>query len=145
MLTRHKSQLIGLNTVVDHLDYKFKPLIAWTDTFPLHSQICQLFSIPSVHHLIHGTIIVLYRNIFSIYVHYFILQMPRHQVIISLLFMVVCHEVQGQLRPMSLPGLFSAMRYQNTACDGENEESGICLYEVMHLKFLNELNMTLTL
>lgn len=34
-----------------------------------------------------------------------------------------------QLRPISLPGIFSAIRYQNTACDGENEETGVCLYE----------------
>lgn len=38
-----------------------------------------------------------------------------------------------QLRPISLPGIFSAIRYQNTACDGENEETGLCLYEVRDL------------
>src|SRR6218665_3728534 len=40
---------------------------------------------------------------------------------------VLSSSVQAQR--LSLPGIFSAMRYQNTACDGDNDEAGTCLYE----------------
>ncbi|KAH9497009.1 uncharacterized protein LOC124494186 [Dermatophagoides farinae] len=60
--------------------------------------------------------------------HHFTLWTFIATIIIIILVQLVDHG-QCQLRPISLPGIFSAIRYQNTACDGENEETGLCLYE----------------
>lgn len=51
----------------------------------------------------------------------------------ALLLLLLLHHASCQRRPIlpSLPGIFSAMRYQNTVCDGDNEETGTCLYEVI--------------
>ncbi|KAF7492778.1 hypothetical protein SSS_05421 [Sarcoptes scabiei] len=60
--------------------------------------------------------------------------MLRRQNYFVGIYLIFCAFIQieltnGQLRPISLPGIFSVMRYQNSACDGENEETGVCLYE----------------
>lgn len=69
--------------------------------------------------------------------------MLRRQNYFVGIYLIFCAFIQieltnGQLRPISLPGIFSVMRYQNSACDGENEETGVCLYEVNDEFFATE-------
>lgn len=58
--------------------------------------------------------------------------MHRHHLIVASVLFIAGAGAQAQRpqRPLSLPAIFSAMRYQNTQCEGENEEAGLCLYEV---------------
>jgi hypothetical protein len=47
----------------------------------------------------------------------------------GLVIIMTCVPSMAQRRPISIPGIFSVMRFQNTACVGDNEEGGTCLYE----------------
>lgn len=49
----------------------------------------------------------------------------------ALLLFLLVSSASGQLiRPISIPGIFSMIRFQNTACQGDQDEAGTCLYEV---------------
>lgn len=62
-------------------------------------------------------------------------QMHRPSLLAAALIVALfASQADGQFRPISFPGFFTALRYQNSACDGDNEESGVCLYEVCELE-----------
>jgi hypothetical protein len=50
----------------------------------------------------------------------------------GLVIIMTCVPSMAQRRPISIPGIFSVIRFQNTACVGDNEEGGTCLYEVFN-------------
>jgi len=46
----------------------------------------------------------------------------------TLVFSLLATSIEGQVfRPPSLPGILSIVRFQNTACNGDNGDSGTCL------------------
>ena len=56
-----------------------------------------------------------------------------HLLGLSLLVIITCVPIRAQfVRPISIPGIFSMIRFQNTACTGDNEEGGTCLYEGLY-------------
>ncbi|XP_054160404.1 uncharacterized protein LOC128958550 [Oppia nitens] len=50
-------------------------------------------------------------------------------LVICVLTLSVCPLRSQLIRPISIPGIFSMIRFQNTVCNGDNEEGGTCLYE----------------
>jgi hypothetical protein len=58
-------------------------------------------------------------------------QMISFSAVVVLIVTTLVQKSSSQLiRPISIPGIFSMIRFQNTACNGESDEGGTCLYEV---------------
>lgn len=55
-----------------------------------------------------------------------------NQLVISLFALLACAHLAaaqfgGSGRPLTLPALLTIVRFQNTACQGEQQDSGTCL------------------